>query len=348
MAEIMGITQQEWQQDSSEDRTVRKSRVCRAGIWAGRVQGILCFLSMAICTVLAPTAQAQTFGCSTPQANAIVCENSKPGTPASVWQIPWQMGDSGDPSIQGFATDISVDHGQTVSFKVKTDAASYHLDIYRLGYYGGNGARLITTVNPSAPLPQTQPACVTDATTMLYDCGNWGVSASWDVPANAPSGIYFAKATRDDTGGFSHIVFIVRDDENQSNILFQTSDETWQAYNSYGGNSLYGTDPTANWDITQRAYKVSYNRPFNTNHISAASWLFNAAYPMVRWLEANGYDVSYFTHVDGARSPALMLNHKIILTAGHDEYWSGPLRTNVEAARDAGVNLAFFAGNEVF
>ena len=68
---------------------------------------------------------------------------------------------------------------------------------------------------------------------------------------------------------------------------------------------------------------------------------------MVRFLERNGYDVSYFTGVDTDRRGALIRNHKMFLSVGHDEYWSGDQRANVEAARDAGVNLAFFSGNEV-
>ncbi len=76
--------------------------------------------------------------------------------------------------------------------------------------------------------------------------------------------------------------------------------------------------------------------------------MFGEEYPMVRWLEANGYDVTYFTGVDAARNGSLIQNHKLYVSVGHDEYWSGPQRANVEAARDAGVNLAFFSGNEVF
>ena len=85
---------------------------------------------------------------------------------------------------------------------------------------------------PSATLPQTQPACLEDSATGLIDCGNWAVSASWTVPVDATSGIYFAKVVREDTGGASHIVFVVRDDAGGSEILFQTSDTTWQAYNT--------------------------------------------------------------------------------------------------------------------
>src|SRR5262249_5965940 len=127
--------------------------------------------------------------------------------------------------------------------------------------------------------------------------------------------------------------------------LFQTSDTTWQAYNQYGGNSLYVGGPGTN---PGRAYKVSYNRPFTTRGTSPQDWVFNAEYPMIRWLEANGYNVAYLTGVDTDRSGAQLLQHKIFLSVGHDEYWSGQQRTNVETARGNGVHLAFFSGNEIF
>jgi len=250
---------------------------------------------------------------------------------------------AGDTSILGFATQISVNRGSAISFKVNTDATNYRFDIYRMGYYGGMGARKITSFTPSVPLPQVQDPCVSDAITGLLDCGTWGVSATWTVPATATSGIYFAKLTRADTGGSSHIFFVVRDDASHSALLFQTSDTTWQAYNEYGGNSLYVGAPVG------RAYKVSYNRPFTTRAVAGGQdWVFNAEYPMVRFLESNGYDTTYFSGVDADRSGALIKNHKTFLSVGHDEYWSGTQRSNVESARAAGVNLAFFSGNEVF
>ena len=297
-------------------------------------------LWLAVCFVFA-MAGAALGSCSAPQ-NQIEAENCNSGTTG------WEVLGLGDLTIQGFSTDISVNAGQTIYFKISTPATSYHVDIYRLGYYSGTGGRYITTIQPSATLPQNQPACLTDPLTQLYDCGNWGVSASWTVPANAVSGIYIAAPVRGDTGGASQIVFVVRNDSSHSAILFQTSDETWQAYNGYGGHSLYG--PTDTFDLTNRAYKVSYNRPSDTRTFGseAASWVFGEEYPMVRWLEANGYDVTYFTGLDAARNGSLIQNHKLYLSVGHDEYWSGAHRTNVEAARDAGVNLAFFSGNEVF
>ena len=279
-----------------------------------------------------------TGGCSAPP-NPIVAENCLAGSPASEWDISG----SGDPSIQGFATDISVNRGTTVSFKVSTNATAYRFDIYRMGYYDGLGARKVASVNPSAALPQNQPNCLNAASTGLIDCGNWAVSGSWAVPATAASGIYFAKLVRADNGGASHIVFIVRDDASTAPLLFQTSDTTWQAYNDYGGNSLYTGSPAG------RAYKVSYNRPFRTRSVdNGQDWVFNAEYPMVRWLESNGYDVAYISGVDSHRAGALLRNHRVFLSVGHDEYWSGGQRANVAAARDAGVHLAFFSGNEVF
>ena len=284
------------------------------------------------------TTAAGASACAAPP-NAIVAENCLAGNPSTDWDVSG----AGDTTILGFATQISGNKGSAISFKVNTNATNYRFDIYRMGYYGGMGARKVTSFTPSATLPQVQPSCISDASTGLLDCGNWGVSASWTVPATAVSGIYFAKVVRTDTGGASHIFFVVRDDASTSKLLFQTSDTTWQAYNEYGGNSLYVGNPVG------RAYKVSYNRPFTTRTTAGGQdWVFNAEYPMVRFLESNGYDVSYFSGIDADRSGSLILRHPTFLSVGHDEYWSAAQRANVEAARAAGVNLAFFSGNEVF
>jgi Domain of unknown function (DUF4082)/Bacterial Ig-like domain/Bacterial Ig domain/FlgD Ig-like domain len=279
--------------------------------------------------------------------NAIVTENALTGAPSSQWDISG----SGDGTIQGFATDISVNKGGTIHFKIKTPANAYHIDIYRLGYYQGNGARKVGTGVITASLPQTQPADLYDSSTGLTDCGNWAESAHWDVPSSAVSGLYIAKLIRNDTGGASHIAFVVRDDASHSDLIVKTSDCTWQAYNVYGGNSLYVGSTSY---PSGHAAKVSFNRPFLTRAGGGGSgeagqdWLFNAEYPMIRWIEANGYDITYTTDIDTDRNGSLLLNHKVFVSMGHDEYWSGGERTNVEAARTAGVHLAFFSGNEIY
>jgi hypothetical protein len=282
--------------------------------------------------------------------NKIVTENALTGNPASQWDVQG----AGDVTLQGFTTQLSVAPGENVDFKVDdksatgtTNPAAYRIDIYRLGYYGGAGARLVATIDPAAITQPVQPACIlTDPLgARLLDCGNWAVTASWQVPAGAVSGIYIARPTRTaDATQASHIAFVVRDDTGGSDILVQTSDTTWQAYNPYGGYNAYYT---AN-GVDGNAWKLSYNRPFTTRGGELENWLFNSEYPMLLWLERNGYDVSYTTHIDTGLHPERLLGHKTFMSSGHDEYWSQAQRDSVENARDHGVNLAFFSGNEMY
>jgi N,N-dimethylformamidase beta subunit-like protein/uncharacterized protein DUF4082/putative Ig domain-containing protein/Big-like domain-containing protein len=280
--------------------------------------------------------------------NAIVAENQLPGTPAS----EWDLSGPGSTTLQGFTTDISVNHGSTVNFKIQSATNNWRIDIYRLGYYQGNGARLITTINKTSA--QNQPAPVTNSATGEVDAGNWAVTAFWAVPASAASGVYIAHLVdQTNTSNENHIPFIVRADESTSDILFQTSDTTWHAYNGWGGANFYGGNGPGGDSAPGRAYKLSYNRPIATRdgvglYADARDFLFGAEYAAIFWLEQNGYDVSYIAEVDNARSPSLLRQHRIFTSTGHDEYWDTTARANVEAARAAGVNLVFMSGNEVY
>ena len=287
----------------------------------------------------------------------IACENTLPGDPPNDWQV----NGAGDPSIQGFATQMSLTPGQTESFKIKTPASSYHIDILRVGYYQGNGARkVVSNMQPTATLPQSQPECSNPALAerqrahrphRLRQLGRVGlvdgaVRRCVRLVSRAPG----PRRHR----GESLIPFVVRDDASHSDILFQTSDETWQAYNSQGGNSLYTCTincPPGNPEAYKGAAKVSYNRPWHSGaDDNGASWFMYAEYPMIRFLEANGYDVSYTSGLDVSQPgyAPILEQHKVFMSTGHDEYRSGQQRTNVEAALAGGVNLAFFSGNEVF
>jgi hypothetical protein len=303
------------------------------------------FLLMALAAItFAPKAQATDTSPCGANINPVQCENSQTAgvTDSSTWDIT----DAGDSTIQGYSTDISVNAGGSIGFKIDT-TLSYRIDIYRLGYYGGAGARLWAS-NVSHANPARQPACLTDPSTLLYDCGNWALSATWATPSNAVSGVYIARLTATN-GDASHITFIVRNDSSTSDIVYQTSDPTWEAYNSYGGSDFYtGTAQIGNSQI--RAYKISYNRPFATRgQTSGRDFLFSNEYPTIRFLERNGYDVSYVSGVDTDRYGATqLLKHKTFMSVGHDEYWSQAQRTNVENARDHGVNLMFLSGNEVY
>jgi hypothetical protein len=293
-------------------------------------------VGLGVTTMAVPASAADP---CTPGGNPVVCENSKPGSDPSEWDIRG----AGSSELQGFATDISVNAGNSIGFKIDTPSSAYTIDIYRTGWYQGRGARYITSISPSVPLPQHQPECPWDITTELTDCGRWAVSATWDVPADAVSGVYIALLGDAANDWWSQITFIVRNDDSHADIVFQTSDPTWQAYNTYGGSDFYQGAAHG------RAYKISYNRPVTTRGDNdGRDFYFSAEYPMVRFLERNGYDVTYQAGVDTDRYGGLLLNHKTFLSVGHDEYWSAAQRANVEAARDAGVNLAFFSGNEVY
>jgi Domain of unknown function (DUF4082)/Cadherin-like domain/Bacterial Ig domain len=339
--------------------------------------------------------------------NSIVLENQKAGNPQSEWDLsgPGQYSGSGVTHfIEGFAADLSVNKGQTVNFKINTDSADYRIDIYRLGYYAGMGARRVASSVASRSqsivsilsMPSVQPTPIGDPSIGLVDAGNWTVSASWAVPSTAVSGVYIAHLVRQDAvSGENHIPFIVRDDGVTHDIVFKTSDTTWQAYNGWGGYNLYGTTApgtvgsdgalaittnphtaTVTNDIEEspgahlthklpgaspatlsndgRAYKVSYNRPIATRdsigtYAGPQDFLFGAEYSAIRWLEANGYDMGYISSIDADRNGSSQFsNYKIFMSTGHDEYWSGGERTDIEAARAVGVNLVFISGNECF
>jgi len=284
--------------------------------------------------VMSTPAAAATNPCAAPVVNQVACENTQTGTPN--WQVQ-----TDDPSIVGFTTDISGVAGGTVQFKVNTPASSYQINIFRLGYYGGAGARQVATLNVNTKT--NQPACKSDPVTFETDCGNWAVTATWNVPSSAVSGVYYAALLRKDTGDENELAFVIRNDSSHSDVLFQTSDETWEAYNSYGNGSLYtGVGPGVNG----ATWAVSYNRPLSGE--GDENFIFNAEVPMLTFLEQQGYDVSYTTDADTARRGNLITNHKVFLTVGHDEYWSNEQRANVQAALDAGVNGAFLTGNDIF
>ena len=212
------------------------------------------------------------------------------------------------------------------------------------------------------------------------------MSAEWQVPADAVSGVYLARLIREDGGTTwrndnsraapnarpaaapqaygasgmgklrnplkepraSLITFIVRDDSSKADVLMQTSDPSWTTYNTFDVGNAYGGNTTLGDAAGRqlRARKVSLNRPIAQG--GSVNQYLNAEFALTRWLERNGYDTTYSSGVDADRRGNLLKNHKLFISVGHDEYWSAAQRKNVEAARDAGVNLAFMSGNEVF
>ena len=289
-------------------------------------------------------ATSQARSCST--GNAIAIENCFPGTTNWKTQNALQADNGG---IEGFATATSINAGQSVDLKVRTtkDNVSYHVEIYRSGYYHGTQGRLISTL-PGLQSSDQDP-CQNTPTTGLKDCSNWNASATVTTTADWPSGVYLLRIVRDDNGDDNHILLVVRHDSDHSAILYGVPTATYQAYNSYGGKSLYDWNSSGDTTVagTPRAVAVSYDRPYQESVNGMADWYPNVDVRNVSWLEQQGYDMTYVASNDLETSGALT-GHRVFLSPSHDEYWSAGMRSAITAARDAGTSLAFLGSNEIY
>jgi uncharacterized repeat protein (TIGR01451 family) len=278
------------------------------------------------------------------QLNETAVENTNPGT--SSWQL---TNPALNREIEGYASLTSVNVGSSISFFVSTVSQTYTMDIYRLGWYGGTGARQMVPTISRPGFPQTMPVADSFG---RFEC-NWTSSYVLAIPADWISGIYLVKLTAA-TGPQSYIQFVVRQDSRASGFLFQHSVSTDEAYNNWpgpaaGGKSLYTFNSGG-----VAAVKVSFDRPYyidtDSHYFShvGAGFLLRWEVMMLRWIEKKGYDVTYCTNVDTHENAFLLLNHKAFLSVGHDEYWSWEMRANIEAARDKGVNIAFFSADACY
>ena len=267
-------------------------------------------------------------------ANPIQIENAKPGNPE------WQLTTEASGQIEGYASATSINHGETINIYVNTTDPSYLLEVYRMGWYGGAGARRVFGPVSVPGVRQTIPP--PDPTTGIVEC-HWTNPYAIVSGADWTTGIYLVKLTAGTTGVQKFVKFVVRDDASTANHYFQDAVTTAEAYNNWGGKSLYGF----NSSNSQPAVKVSFDRPF-VDGAGTGTFLWQWEYNMVRFLEREGYDVAYCTNIDTARRGTLLLRHKSFVVVGHDEYWSWDMRTNVESARTNHVNLAFFAANTCY
>ena len=311
---------------------------------AGQSQGIGSrYFSVDNATPLPPPPQPS-------QATYVQRENAKPGTG------DWRLTNPGYATgvIEGYASLTSVNRGGQIKFFVNTADATYTLEVFRMGYYQGLGGRRMTAPVTLTGVKQTMPT--PDPATGLIEC-NWIQPYVLNIPSPADptdwmSGSYYVKLTGS-SGKQQYIHFVVRDDARSSDLILAQAVTTAQAYNVWGGKSLYGTLAKLS-DTANASRKVSFDRPYYGDETFGAGSFSDRGefrtweWGMVNFLEANGYDVTYATNLDVDRDPNLLLTHKAFLSVGHDEYWSWPMRDNVERARDAGVNLGFFSANTAY
>jgi hypothetical protein len=299
--------------------------------------GMVLLAGLAVVTfVVPPTHHVAAAG-----PNPIQQENSLPGTPG------WNdfSADLQPDTISGFGSQISVNHGGSIDLYVTTTAASFTVDIFRTGYYQGIGARLIESLGSFPGVHQAIPA--PDPVTGMIACTRWTKTTTLQVPSSWVTGVYLAKLTTS-TGNSSFIFFVVRDDGGSEDLVFQTSVTTYEAYNTWGGTSLYNNLTDMKTYPYAHATKVSFDRPFNPGDSNGAGHYFFYEYKFVYWLEEMGYNVAYTTDVDTDLGTTPLTNHKGFLSVGHDEYWSRGMRANVQNAINAGVNVAFFSANTMY
>src|SRR5437763_7018156 len=282
--------------------------------------------------------------CST--GNAIVLENCYPGN------NPWNVRNAATITaggIEGYATASSINKGESVGLKVSSaDGSTFRVEIYRTGYYGGAGARLFSVISGVAG--RSQPACTTDSTTGLIDCSNWSTSLTLTTTQSWPSGTYAIRLARDATGTDNQILLVVRYDSRKAQIVYGVGFANFEAYNNYGGKSLYDFNSQGNVTVagTPRAVKVSYDRPFEQPRSGLRDWYTRTEAATVYWLEQQGYDVGYVANTDIGKTPSLIQGIKAYISPAHDEYVSAGMRSAMTTARDSGTSLFFSGGNEIY
>jgi hypothetical protein len=281
--------------------------------------------------------------------DSIWLENQKPGTtewllekpvidPNTKYRCPW---------IEGYCSQTSVSSGQSLRFFVSTNPESdFTIEIYRLGFYGGTGGRRMAQLGPFRGVMQPDPGI---GPKRLREC-EWKVCAQLTIPQHWLSGVYVGKLTALRSGLQSYLIFIVRD-SRRADIIFQCSDNTWQAYNRWPNQFALYDNGREHWWCGP-GVEVSFNRPYGKYcqildaplSTGSGEW-FLWEFPLAYWLESKGYDVTYISNLDTHCSSRQLLRARGFLSVGHDEYYSLKMYRNLRQAIARGLNVAFFSGN---
>lgn len=255
------------------------------------------------------------------------------------------------PWIEGYCSRQSVEAGQAIDIMVSTNPPGrFQIEIFRLGYYGGRGARLMDTLGPfHGSLQPDAPV----AENRLREC-RWEPATRLTIGAGWPSGVYLGRLallpeTAASAAWQSYVVFIVRD-HRPADVLFQCSDNTWQAYNRWPDDYSLYTSPQG---PLVAGVDVSFDRPYgkycqiyeNPQSVGSGEFLL-WEFPLAYWLEQHGYDVTYCSNSD-MLDPACAARAKTFISVGHDEYWDLRQYESTKAAIDGGTSALFLSGNAV-
>ncbi|MFJ9609658.1 N,N-dimethylformamidase beta subunit family domain-containing protein [Kitasatospora sp. NPDC101176] len=279
----------------------------------------------------APHPSPDAGGPGTAEHVGLRTEQSLPGDP------DWEITDPGPAdAIEGFADRVSVLPGEQFGLHVSTPATAFTVSAYRAGWYGGARARLVWrrehVPGGRQPAPHVDPATRTVLTgwrrTLAVDTTGW------------PEGAYLLRLDAEDGTGRRYVPLTVRSATTAGRTVVMSAPATWQAYNEWGGHSLYN-GPTGG--LATRSLRVVFDRPYDYDHGAGLFLVYEA--PLVALAERLGLPLAYTTGIDVAREPGLLHGASTVVSLGHDEYWSPEQRAHVTAARDAGTNLAVLGAN---
>jgi len=270
----------------------------------------------------------------------IAAENERPGNPG------WKLSQY-NPNLGAYTDRTSYISGDTVSVHAAFagGATTGTWQLWRMGYYGGALGRLLAS---GGPVPvQAQPADVLDSTTGAVSAP-WAISFSFSIPADAMTGIYLVKLST--PSGETVTPLVVRENSPRAVILYPVSTNTYQAYNTWGGTSLYanriGWKPPGSSSPPWHAYAVSFDRPYDNSN--GTGDFLSKDRDFVTFAEGQGYDIGYVTDTDLDADPTLVEHRRMLIIQGHSEYWTLAMRNAVEGAIAAGSSSAFFSANDAY
>ncbi len=270
---------------------------------------------------------------------------STPGPVAPTTAVPvpepepahWELSHPGPAgAIEGFADRTSAAPGEPVRLFVSTTARHYTVTAYRMGAH----ARQVWTSSPQPGTQQAPPVVQPPTSTVIAP---WQPSLTVDTAGWEP-GDYLLRLDGDNDAQ-QFVPLTVRTPSNAGRIVVINAVTTWQAYNRWGGYSLYDS-PSGKKALRSRA--VSFDRPYQSATMQGAGDFLYFELPFVQFAEHSGHPLGYATDIDLHADPHLLDGARAVITLGHDEYWSAAMRNNVVHARDSGVNLAFLGGNEIY
>lgn len=271
-----------------------------------------------------------------PIADWVVKENAREGT------IDWLVGGTPPGGLEGFLDRVSAQPGDELTLYMNSSGKTLSVKAFRMGWYQGHGARLVADLG-SAPAT-AQPAPQFTPGINMIEC-HWKPTMRFKVGSDWLPGYYLIRV-ESNQGWSQWVPLVVRDDTSHAHFVVQSSVTTWQAYNLYGGYSLYlGATPGGGQSYANRSRVVSFDRPYPPGDEDGSADFFGNEYPLVALVERLGLDVTYWTDIDLHARPQLCANHACLVSLGHDEYWSAPMRFGVQKAVNKGLNFAVLGAN---